>query len=636
MVPIETPGGAACVRRTQATSHGFVVAIGPETRSLTEGGAHSHGPSSAPWRHIALPGATGYVLAQPSVTTPEAVREIQPIEVGDLVLVYEGRVENRAEIADRLGRPPLGRSSDGVVLAEGFCAWGADVAAHAIGEFACVCLNRATGAVAGFRDPLGIRHLYVARRGATTWLASNLVLLLAQWPSRPPVDADSLAEYFVEPGNLLSGRTLFAGVDELKAGHVVESKAAEPFRSRRYWTPRPHDLPICNDLEYEEQLRALLFDAVGPALRASGAVVCELSGGLDSSTVASMAALSRKRSNGSPDDASPLLAYSLVFDETYRSDEGACEEAVASKHEIERFAIDHERCRPFDVSGAAGAAMPTHLLAYAGLQRRLRALARARGIRVCLTGVGGDQLFGSHGTLPPLMLADPLRRGLLLRWYRETCGWAQQGPYSLSTLVTTFSRGRLPKQVQELSLPSWLTPRFRATIQTQYEALLVPPEPLLDNPARDCQFHKITQMAHAYRPKAVGWEERHPLFSRPLVEFMLAVPWRLIVAPGHNRILQRRALRGILPDLVRLRTATISFGPLMLRGFDEHWPALLPLMSVSHLAAMGLVEPAAFRESCRRARLGMPDSRNIGLYRAAFTLEAWLRGRSSDAPGSGV
>jgi hypothetical protein len=273
------------------------------------------------------------------------------------------------------------------------------------------------------------------------------------------------------------------------------------------------------------------------------------------------------------------------------------------------------------------AAMPTHLLAYSGLQRTLRTLAGARRVRACLTGVGGDQVFGSHGTLPPLMLADLLRRGRLLRWARETSAWSRQGVYSLWTLTSAFSRGRLPRQIQDLRLPAWLTQDFRNAIVRQYESMLAPPEPLFDSPARTCHFDKIVQMAHACRPKGAPWEERHPLFHRPLVEFMLSVPWRLKVLPSGNRVLLRRALAGILPDEVRLRTSTISFGPLLLRGFDEHWPALQPLIDGTRLGDLGVIEPGAFRDACRRARLGMPDQQNIILYRAALTLEAWLRGQ---------
>jgi hypothetical protein len=299
---------------TRPAAHGFVVAVfdADAPRPWFERGETPGGGPPGAWRHFTIGRRIISVLAQPWPTTPEAERETQPVELDGVVCVYDGRVDNRADIASRLGVPALATAADGTVLAKGFRAWSADVGTHALGEFVCVCLDVTRGSITAFRDPLGLRHLYVATRGTETWLSSDLELLLEQWPERPRLDRDAVAEYFIAPGHLLSRRTLLQGIHELKAAHRITWEGDGPPRTTRYWTPVDRDLTLTREEEYDERLRALLFEGVRPALRANGAVVCELSGGLDSSTVACVAAASLRGDADAPSAPDRPTAFSPI------------------------------------------------------------------------------------------------------------------------------------------------------------------------------------------------------------------------------------------------------------------------------------------------------------------------------------
>ena len=124
-------------------------------------------------------------------------------------------------------------------------------------------------------------------------------------------------------------------------------------------------------------------------------------------------------------------------------------------------------------------------------------------------------------------------------------------------------------------------------------------------------------------------EERHPLLYRPLVEFMLAVPWEHFVQPGRDRIVQRRATAGLLPDLIRNRRSKASGTAMLQRSMGEHWEAVRPLTLGRRLGALGLVDPPAFRQACERMRHGVLN-KQLRYLAAGLSLEMWLRANEED------
>jgi len=118
-------------------------------------------------------------------------------------------------------------------------------------------------------------------------------------------------------------------------------------------------------------------------------------------------------------------------------------------------------------------------------------------------------------------------------------------------------------------------------------------------------------------------EFRSPLLSRPLVEFMLAIPLTQKVKPSEDRVLQRRALVNIVPErTLRRKNKGFSDQPSCdgLASSDE-WVAALT--THPRIVERGYVELDKWREAVERARFG----RTIGLkyFEATATLEIWLQ-----------
>jgi hypothetical protein len=123
----------------------------------------------------------------------------------------------------------------------------------------------------------------------------------------------------------------------------------------------------------------------------------------------------------------------------------------------------------------------------------------------------------------------------------------------------------------------------------------------------------------------IAFEFRHPLLHRPLVEFMLALPSSQKFDPETNRSLQRRALKSILPEAVRLRQEKTTFDQPFYEGLRQgkEWSRLLTV--APRVVERGIVDGARWIEAVKQARLGRTYS--LAQFQAVATLEIWLRQR---------
>jgi asparagine synthetase B (glutamine-hydrolysing) len=335
--------------------------------------------------------ARGFRLfVRPLVSTPEAARERQPIVSPSTFLVYAGRLDNRNEIADSLGRPQLAGATDGELLRHAYEMWGSHFPAKVIGEYSFAVVDRRAGHLVAGRDSLGLGRLYIYEDSHGVWLASSLDLLLPALSERPPLDRDCLIDYFAGGGILAPGRTVYKGIRELPAAHVVTWKHRRS-HVQRYWQPDPdRRLSLRAPEEYDEAFRGLLLQATHASLRSNTPVWSDLSGGLDSSTVTAVAASLQQPADEAPRE---LSAFSLVASATAASDERAFQFEFLSQYPLEHFMVDADAHLGMDSFEEPPSAHPSKEILYRPMWQASRELFRTHGVVAHLTGKGGDPLF---------------------------------------------------------------------------------------------------------------------------------------------------------------------------------------------------------------------------------------------------
>lgn len=508
--------------------------------------------------------------------TPEAVDERQPHadESGAVRLVLDGRIDNRDELAGALGAAGrvLRGETDVELLLRAYQEWGGGCAARLLGDFAFAVWDAPRRVLTAARDVMGLRPLYVHAGASLVALASEIAPLL-----RHPRVGRAPNEGFV--GELLAGQivscadTVWRDVQRVPPGHVLTARGGR-VTLRRYWTPDPGaEIRYARDEDYAEHLNGLIRGAVRARLRSRGPVGVMLSGGLDSSTIV-----------GAVHDAGGarprLTTYSNVAPgESW--DESRYIDAVAAMWPIDsrRFPATEPAGDCFSAYAATREDLP--LYPNGVMAHSMFAAASADGVRVLLTGIGGDEwLTGS-----PYYYADLLRRGRLGRFWRHLRAQPDRSdvfnPPSMFRaaawpLVFEPARRAVKRVLGRDGIPPWVDRRFAAAALLADRLRPSPPSVRFPTLAKTETWRQATSgwEVHAleteHRSAAeFGLDTRHPFIDRRIIEFGLAIPEDQCWRGALTKFVLRNAARRWLPPLVRERTTYASAGPVVLRAVER-------------------------------------------------------------------
>jgi asparagine synthase (glutamine-hydrolysing) len=328
----------------------------------------------------------------------------QPLSKDGMTLVYNGELYNyrtlRAELIVRGVR--FVTESDTEVVLEAWRYWGPDALLRFRGMFAFALFDERTGELVLVRDPLGIKPLYYLRRGDGAVFASELKALVAAVGS----------ELRMEPGALVASmlyywlpeqRCAIDGVQKLPGGSWARLRPDGSFSVQSYW--RVSDVAAEAAAGPPADLRSVIEESVTLHLVADVPVSSFLSGGLDSSIVTVLAHQAE----------SEIDAYTITFRPEDQRLEAMPDDAVYARkvaagfgirlHEIE-ISPDIVDLLPrivdvLDEPIGDPAAINTLLMCQA---------ARERGVKVILSGMGADELFGGYRKHLACVLASNYHR----------------------------------------------------------------------------------------------------------------------------------------------------------------------------------------------------------------------------------
>ncbi|WP_293865716.1 asparagine synthase (glutamine-hydrolyzing) [uncultured Alsobacter sp.] len=318
----------------------------------------------------------------------------QPMQSSDgrWTLVFNGEIYNHLELRRELegaGWAFRTRSDTEVLLAA--CAlWGVREAALRLNGMAAFALwDASTKTLFLVRDRFGVKPLYVWRDGHRLAFASEIKAFIAHPDFRVRVNKSALREYFTFQ-NMFRSHTMFDGVMQVPAGAIVVVTQSGQ-RQDKYWDfdfsrPEPID-----ENEAVEELERLLGAAVRRQLISDVPVGAYLSGGLDSGAIVSLAAPSvpRMQTFTAGFEMSRVHGIEATFDERRAAEMVACAngtehyEQVINAGDI-RWAMPRVVWHLEDLR--LGMSYPNYYIA------RLA----SKFVKVCLSGAGGDELFGGY------------------------------------------------------------------------------------------------------------------------------------------------------------------------------------------------------------------------------------------------
>lgn len=495
---------------------------------------------------------------------------------------------------------------------------GVGLSTDLLGQYAGAIVDLAARRVILLQDSLGLQPLFYVIEANRLSASTNLEwLAAARWPVE--LDEQYFAEFIVCGRNSVQ-RTPFRGIERLACGATL-SISRRRVLAIRPWLPqrRPQRPP---PEEAANHLRELLDEAVQSVLP-PGDVLCELSGGLDSSSVF----LTARKFRADAQAFSWLSSLDPIGD-----DEPYARE-IATAANVTWHCLDADRYPPYSGRPDRFVAEPGSELDWAALSAYGDLIMRQK-VDAVLTGLGGDILFGSE-SVAPFLLADPLSAGrpfaalkLAQMWHeysgrsRALSHWLWH--FGVRTTLRHWRRRRLATYSSQPP-PPWLHPDF-----ARFHASGLDRRPQDGPRVRLAGQQYLWELIYdtaggiaAMRQALNGRQIRHPLLYRPLLEFMLNLDPTYKVSEHSTRLLQRQALVDRLPTALLARWTKGNPQRLYDRALARSKEWLRMVREDSRLVARGWVDERHWREEVDRARLSVVRVRSQ--LDATMMLECWLR-----------
>lgn len=509
---------------------------------------------------------------------------------GRYTLVFNGAIYNFVELLGELGeRAPAGCRSDTAALLYAWRAFGPGCLSRLNGMFAFALWDRAEQALYLARDRFGEKPLFYTRApgpGLHLLFGSEAKALFASGALAPRAAPRGLAQFLAtrdvdhEPE-----RTLFEQVEQVPAGcylraALLPGERLDLRRERYYRLSPPQRRPL--DDELVDEVRALLDDAVRLRLRSDVPIGGSLSGGLDSSVVTALAVArapayrvfisSFAPAGGAPPEPGDETAWAEQVLSGLHIPPAAVVRSSPTAGEFARdlLTVLHHQEAPF---------ADTSICAHFALLRRVS----EAGVKVLLSGQGGDEVMGGYPSYFFVLLGELLRaRRLRALWHEALARRALVGEPPERLLLGALYQAappwlRQPLYALRVRAQFPLSPVGERLWRSAPARFLSEPPPLCQGPAEawspfdryllDCiaRYALPHILRHDDRSSmAHGVESRAPFLDHRLLERVLATDPTARIGDGYTKRLLRQAARGLLPEPVRLRVdKTGFFSPLL-------------------------------------------------------------------------
>jgi asparagine synthase (glutamine-hydrolysing) len=561
---------------------------------------------------------------------------------GQLVLVFNGEIYNYRELRGEL--EALGHrfrsSGDTEVLLRAYQQWGTACVERFNGMWAFLIHDRARGVVFGSRDRFGVKPLYVAEVPEGVAFASEIKALRAIGAGAEP-DWSRVSEWLVTatldqvPAR---GRTFFAGIRELPAATAFEQHLDGRRREWTYWSLDGVRRAAGGADDAGEEYAALFEDAIRLQARADVPVAVSLSGGLDSTAI--VCALARQT-------GTRLEAF------TYNSEEHDESEYVRATiawtgAELHPVVVTPEQLFEGLPALLAVHDEPVHTLS-AAISWHIMAAARARGIKVMMSGQGSDEVLAGYPMYFEEYWSSLVGSGRGAEARDEIAAYtAAHGGDAAARFEAAARRARRKRFHARVPLYSQLARFARARRVRRGRGWFTPtllahvPPPIVQGEGHADLTTVLRQsVAQAPMPMylrlddrnsmAHGVEARVPFLDHRLVELAFSLPERALLRGPWNKWVLRESLHGRAPEVVHRRLDKIGFAHPQRTWFRTTLADRAEQLLGEGSAGGTLYDAAAVRRDIARHRAGEIDIA-ADLFRVV-QLELWLRGPGA-TPGA--
>ncbi|MSP13670.1 MAG: asparagine synthetase B [Chloroflexi bacterium] len=583
------------------------------------------------------------LLHQALQTTPESMHAEQPCKNrrSTTWITADTRLDNRTTLIRLLeergwtfDNPP-----DAELILAAYDVWGEDCPRQLLGDFAFAIWDQERQRLFMARDHLGMRPLYYHfDRGRGFFACASEVRQLLTLPKVVrEINEAVIGDFLVSGCATNLAETFFTGIYRVPPAHIAVVDL-DGLRLRRYWSiDERREVRYGSMEEYSARFVELFQEAVVARMRSEGSLAIMLSGGLDSSSVAAMAA---GMVGAGGKDVCPLAGFSAVYDELRAMNERPQIEAMVKRYGMVGHYHVADGCwtlrdycptRLGENSAAGDEPCPSTL--DSNLNEICRNI-RQSGARVALTGYFGDEVVkvNRHYYFNLAMQRQFHRLWQDLAHYRTSYGsWP---PFPLKSGVRRMLPRRLRYALKPAHwghLPPWINRDFvrRYQLEERWRDVFDRPNPArvgeeiaswITGPVVASWIGYVERIASRW-----SLETRHPFADIRLVTYMASIPPECFFDPqeAHKPFL-KRAMGSRLPTEV-LHAPKPSGSPLVYRGLREREVSKVRQILASPLIAeKGYVDGNMLRETYEKFVAG--SLHDMWLIWYPLALEIWFKG----------
>lgn len=555
-------------------------------------------------------------------------------------ITWVGNVHNRAEIINFLKQFGIYsniETSDAQLVLHLYNCVGHSTPLHLIGYYAFAIWDESIQNLFLSRDALGAERLYYHYAPNLFCWGTEIRQVCYIASIEPSLNEEWMAEALTWSWDGCLVHTQDSPIQDVKSippGYSLVLNGEKTPQLLQWWewdkykgrkTPK-EDVLI-------DEFRNLLTSSVKNCIGEDPRVLADLSGGLDSSSVVSIACqLAENR------DISVSLrdVISFVDDSESRFDDTKYQEAV-----INRFGLNSHK---FSISGRwylqgirdqdTYFDYPTPVLLWLNLTRGSMEFAAQHGFVTYLTGAGADNILFSI----PIYLFDYIRSGRFGVAWKEISALSNLKSRPLLNIIgeNILSPIKHWHNLWHPMIPKWINPEFlqrthlKDRLIDRYRTLRG--NPLLTQMSLNAVCYS-SDRAFTYGKhicEKFGISFRHPFMDLRLINFALQIPPDYKLQSKKSKYILRQAMQGILPDIVRLRTGGGSFSHFRRQGLVNEKDAFYELFTKDPIIAqLGYVDIKQWQEELARYRLGVTTAGTFirpSVYMdSPLALEMWLR-----------
>lgn len=476
------------------------------------------------------------------------------------VIVLNGEIYNYQKIKKQLvPKYNFTSNSDTEVLLNAYREWGEDCLEKLSGMFSFVIYDKENSKIFGARDRLGIKPFFYYKNKEKFLFASEIKAILTDDTIERGINEEMLYDFLVFNRTSHSEQTLFKNIYNLRPGHrfKLDILTGEFRIGRWYKLPKINDTPT-RKVDYKGHLLSLLKESIYLHMVGDVPIGLTLSGGLDSSTVASLMNEGRRTSG-------KLCSFSAVYSDLWKKDEKKYIEivkdylgldAIYVKPSADNLYKDLDKLIYHQEEPFANASI------FAGWS--VYSCVHDHNMKVVLNGQGSDEIFG-YDYMAAFYFYELFKSFQINSLLREMYWFMRKQKFGAIFTIKLFIFLLSPKVVRNLLMRK-SSPMVSKDFYSKYRDKTKFFSKFfniksLNESVRNHLLYKLNHLLRVDDKNAMAFsvESRVPFLEKDLVEYVMNIPPELKVCKGESKYILKECMRDLLPNQILERNDKIGF-----------------------------------------------------------------------------